>query len=117
SGGLYLNGDFTHGAVLRAPSPALLPFNSTRPTLSRIGSTLSCRLGRWRNADRFSYAWRVNGSAKADATPRLALPTSRKRRNVSCSVTAANALGATTASSAQLHLRPTAASSTRRLNR
>src|SRR5581483_9192104 len=41
SGGLYLNGDFTHGAVLRAPSPALLPFNSTRPTLSRIGSTLS----------------------------------------------------------------------------
>jgi len=117
SGGLYLNGDFTHGAVLRAPSPALLPFNSTRPTLSRIGSTLSCRLGRWRNADRFSYAWRVNGSAKADATPRLALPTSRKRRNVSCSVTAANALGATTASSAQLHMRPTATSSTRRLNR
>jgi hypothetical protein len=85
-----------------------LPFNTSRPTLTRSGGTLSCRRGRWRDADRFSYAWRVNGMAKKDAKPRLVLHKARKQRSVSCGVTASNAMGTTTASSAQLHVRRTA---------
>jgi hypothetical protein len=104
SGALYVSG-FENGVVWRSASPTVLPFNTSRPTLTRSGSTLSCRRGRWRDADRFSYAWHVNGIANKAAKPRLALGKGRKRRRVSCSVTASNATGATTASSAQLRVR------------
>ena len=106
SGALYVSD--AHGVVWRSASPTVLPFNTSRPTLTRSGGTLSCRRGRWRDADRFSYAWRVNGMAKKDAKPRLVLHKARKQRSVSCGVTASNAMGTTTASSAQLHVRRTA---------
>ena len=104
SGALYV-GDGWAGTLWRTASPSALPLNTSRPTLTRSGSTLTCRRGSWRNADRFSYAWRVNGTAKKDAKPRLAVVKARKRRSVSCSVTASNPMGTTTASSAQLHVR------------
>jgi hypothetical protein len=105
SGALYVS-RFENGVVWRSASPTVLPFNTGRPTLTRSGSrTLSCGRGRWRDADRFSYAWHVNGIANKAAKPRLALGNGRKRRRVSCSVTASNATGATTASSAQLRVR------------
>jgi hypothetical protein len=104
SGALYVSG-FENGVVWRSASPTVLPFNTSRPTLTRSGSTLSCRRGSWRNAVRFSYAWQVNGKANKDAKPRLAVGKALKRRSVSCSVTASNAAGTTTASSAQLHVR------------
>jgi hypothetical protein len=108
SEGLYVV-DGWAATLWRAPSPAALPRNTGRPTLTRSGSTLTCRRGSWLNADRFSYAWRVNGTAKKDAKPRLVVRTARKRRSVSCSVTASNTMGTTTASSAPLHVRSTAA--------
>jgi hypothetical protein len=65
-----------HGSVAgqtlwRTASPTALPLNTSRPTLTRLGNTLTCRRGGWRNARRFSYAWQVNGMANTDAKPRL----------------------------------------------
>jgi hypothetical protein len=102
---LYVSG-FTNGGVWRTAPPTALPFNTTRPTLTRSGSILRCRRGSWRNADRFSYTWSVNGTAQKGASkPRLVVAKARKRRSVSCSVTASNVAGTTTATSAQLRVR------------
>jgi hypothetical protein len=104
SGALYVR-DWESGTLWRTASPTALPLNTIRPRLTRSGSTLTCRRGTWRNAGRFGYAWRVNGTAKKSASkPRLAVGKAR-RRGVSCSVTASNAAGTTTASSAQIHVR------------
>jgi hypothetical protein len=100
SNGLYAS-RFENGVVWRSANPTLLPFNTGRPTLMRSGRTLSCGRGRWRDAGRFSYAWHVNGRANKAAKLRLALGKGRKRRRVSCSVTASNATGSTTASSVE----------------
>jgi hypothetical protein len=101
---LYIE-DGWAATVWRTASPSTLPVNTSRPRLTRSHSTLTCRRGGWRNADRFSYAWRVNGTARKDAKPRLAVGKARKRRSVSCSVTASNAAGTSTATSAQSHVR------------
>jgi hypothetical protein len=98
SNALYVVGG---GEIWRTASPTALPLNTSRPGLTRSGNTLTCTQGSWGNADRFAYAWQVNGTAVRDAKPRLALGPGRKRRSVSCSVTASNASGTTTASSAQ----------------
>jgi hypothetical protein len=109
SGALYVL-DTLGGTLWRTASPTALPLNTKRPTLTRSRSGLICRRGNWRSASRFSYAWRVNGVAKKGANkPRLALGKALKRLSVSCSVTASNRAGTTTASSAQLHARTTAA--------
>ncbi len=104
SGALYVE-DGWDGTLWRTASPSALPVNTSRPTLTRSGSTLTCSRGSWRNADHFSYAWRVNGTTKKDAKPGLVVGRARKRRSVSCSVAASDATGTTTASSAQLHVR------------
>jgi hypothetical protein len=104
SGALYVQ-DGWDGTIWRTASPTALPLNTSRPSLTRSGSTLTCKRGSWRNADRFSYAWWVNAMAHKGAKPTLALGNSGKPRSVSCSVTASNAGGTTTASSAQLRVR------------
>ena len=104
SGALYVE-DGWNGTIWRAASPTALPLNARRPSLTRSGSTLTCRRGRWRNAGRFSYAWRVNGIAHKGANRTLTVGKASERRSVSCSVTASNAAGTTTASSAQLRVR------------
>ncbi len=107
SGALYMHED--GGTLWRTASPSALPANTGRPTLTRLGSTVTCRRGSWLNTDRLSYVWRVNRTTEKDAKPTLALGTGGKRRTVSCSVTASNAMGTTTASSDQLRVRSTAA--------
>ena len=105
SGALYVTGG-RDSTLWRTASPTALPLNTSRPTLTRSGRTLTCRRGSWRNAVGFAYAWRVNGSPRKGATkPRLIVGKAAKRRRVSCSVTASNTAGTTTASSVQLHLR------------
>lgn len=101
---LYIR-DWASGTIWRTAAPAALPLNTSRPTLTRSGSILTCRRGGWRNAVGFSYAWRVNGVAKKHPTPRLRLGIAHKPRSVNCSVTASNAAGTTTASSAPLRVR------------
>ncbi len=104
SGMLYVK-DGWAGTLWRTASPSALPLNTSRPTLTRSGSTLSCRRGSWRQAKRFSYTWRVNGAIQRDAEPRLTVGRAHKRRSVSCGVTASNAAGATTAMSAPVNAR------------
>jgi hypothetical protein len=93
------------GTLWQTASPTALPRNMSGPRVTHSGSTLACVHGSWRNARRFSYAWRVNGTLEKDAKSRLVLGKGRKRRRVSCSVTASDATGTTTASSAELHVR------------
>jgi len=93
------------GTLWRTANPTALPRNLSGPRVTRSGSTLTCVRGRWRNALRFSYKWRVNETTVKDTRPTLGLGTARKRPSVSCSVTASNAAGTTTASSTPLHMR------------
>lgn len=94
SSALYV-ADGYYGRFWRTASPAALPRNTSRPSVTRSGSTLTCRRGSWRNAEGFSYTWRVKGVAHHGVNLTLA----GERRSVRCSVTASNAAGATTASS------------------
>ncbi len=104
SDALYVR-DGWAGTTWQTASPTALPLNTSRPELTRSGNTLTCRRGSWRTASGFSYMWRVNGTAQKVATPRLTVSNARKRRSVTCNVTASNAAGTTTATSAQLHVR------------
>jgi hypothetical protein len=104
SDALYARGG-SAGTTWQTASPTALPLNTSRPELTRSGNTLTCRRGSWRAASRFSYVWRVDGAAQKVATPRLTVGRARKRHSVSCSVTASNPAGTTTATSAQLHVR------------
>lgn len=105
SGALYMTEEDGR-TVWQTASPTALPRNTSRPRLTRSDSTLTCKRGSWHNAGRFAYAWLVNGTAtKGASRPRLTVGKARKRRTVSCRVTASNAAGTTTASSDQLHLR------------
>ena len=97
---LYVSND-ANGAVWRTASPVSLPFDTTRPRLTRSADTLICARGRWRNARGFSYAWAVNGVLTRATTPRLTVASAVKRHSVTCSVTASNVAGATTATSGQ----------------
>ena len=104
SDGLYVRDGWT-GTLWRTASPTALPLNTSRPGLTRSGSKLICGHGSWRDADRFSYAWLVDGTQTKVAKPRLDVGKAGKRRNVSCRVTAFNAAGTTTASSRTLRVR------------
>lgn len=100
-GALYVE-DGYYGTFWRTASPTALPVNTSRPSLTRSGSTLACRRGSWRNAERFSYAWHLDGTTHRGANPNLAVDRSGSSRSARCSVTASNAVGTTTASSPQL---------------
>ena len=93
------------GRVFRTAAPNTLPLNTTRPKLTRRGNTLTCRRGSWHNARRFSYMWLVNGLARKGARYTLAVGQNHRPRSVICNVTASNAAGMTTASTAPVHLR------------
>jgi hypothetical protein len=105
SGGIYMRDASYYGKFWRTASPTALPLNTSRPSVTHSARTLTCRRGSWRHADRFSYAWRVNGITRTRANPTLAVGEPGEPRSASCSVTASNALGATTAASPQLSVR------------
>jgi hypothetical protein len=105
---LYVT-DGWYGRIWQTASPTALPLNRSRPGLMRSGNTLTCTQGSWGNADRFAYVWQVNGTPQKDANPTLAIGKARTQRIVSCSVTAFNANGKTTVTSAQLRVRWTPA--------
>jgi hypothetical protein len=102
SGGIYVQDGSFYGRFWRTASPAALPRNTRQPSATLSGSTLTCRRGSWRNADRFSYAWRVNGITRKGDDRTLAAGQFGLPLSATCSVTASNADGTTTASSAQL---------------
>lgn len=98
---LYIE-DGYYGRFWRTASPGALPLNTSRPSVARSGSRLTCRRGSWRRADRFSYAWRVSGIAHKGVNLTLVVGNGGERRRARCSVTASNPSGTTSASSAQL---------------
>jgi hypothetical protein len=78
------------------------PVNTTKPRVTRAGNTLSCSAGRWSNTpQRYAYRWLVARKVKGGAHGRT-LGSARQLRGhgVQCSVTAANAAGSATATSA-----------------
>jgi hypothetical protein len=97
--------DGWYGRLWRTASPTALPVNTSRPSVSQSGTTVTCKRGRWRDAHRFSYAWHVNGVRPKDASHTLAISNTGRLYRVSCSVTASNADGTTTATSAPLRVR------------
>jgi hypothetical protein len=104
SDALYVR-DGWYGTLWRTASPTALPLNRSRPRLTRSGRDLTCKRGSWRHAERFSYAWLVNGVTHTRASHTLAIGRARRPRRVSCSVTASNTNGTTTVSSTQLRVR------------
>jgi hypothetical protein len=91
--------DGYYGKFWRTASPAALPRNTTRPRVTRSGSTLICRRGSWHNVRRFAYAWRANGVVHKGVNLTLASGAPDGLHSIRCSVTASNAVGTTTASS------------------
>ena len=82
SGAIHLR-DGYYGTFWRAASPAALPQNRSRPSVTRSGSTLICSRGSWRKAHRFSYAWRVDGITHNAARPTLNVGQAGGQRRVS----------------------------------
>jgi hypothetical protein len=89
------------GASAGAPSAAAgaKPVNAKAPRVRRSGSRLVCSPGRWSNTKgAYSYGWAVNGKRKKGADSRkLRVTRALRGRKLTCSVTASNAAGATTA--------------------
>lgn len=115
----------TTGATVQAPEyPALLevPHGTAVPALSggtTVGSTLTCSQGTWasdllgaqlyRAPESFTYAWTLNGTAISSATETSF--TTISGGTYACQVTAHNAAGATTQTSASFNVPSPAQSS------
>jgi len=91
-----------------APAAAVgaKPVNAKAPRVSRSGSRLVCNPGRWSNTKGgYSYGWAVNGKRKKGADGRkLRITRTMRGRKLTCSVTATNAAGTTTAVSRPLRV-------------
>ena len=92
-----------------AAPPAAMPVNVARPSIGGravIGRRLSCSRGRWASDTpmRFSIQWMRAGRAVARG-PRRRVAAGDVRRRLSCRVTATNAAGPATATSAAVRPR------------
>jgi hypothetical protein len=92
------------GAASVGDSVDQRPSSLSAPVLRRSGGRLICSRGTWSAGPTgFRYRWRADGRRIRDATGRTLRITSRLRgRVVRCTVTATNARGSTTRSSATL---------------
>jgi hypothetical protein len=88
-------------ALAPAPPPVAgaRPANTRAPRISRSGGKLVCDPGRWTGrTGGYTYRWFVNGRRKRDADGgKLVITRGLRGRRLTCSVTASNAAGATTA--------------------
>lgn len=99
---LYLL-NYDLGELWRTPIPSApaKPVDVRPPTVTRQGRTLTCTRGTWRFATSYSYSWIVDGGTRKGArNPHLAVTKRLKGQTVACKVTASNATGAATSSSA-----------------
>jgi hypothetical protein len=88
-----------------APSGHTAPANTVRPKLSRHGRRLVCAHGSWSgHPSSYSFGWKLAGNTRSDKRSTLMLPT-KPRGTAICTVTARNAAGSRSASSAPLALR------------
>jgi hypothetical protein len=89
------------------PVPVIVkPANTTRPTITRSGSRLSCRAGVWSGAPtHYGYAWFVSGRGMMGVHAQtLRISRALRGHRVQCGVTASNAAGVTTARSNSYHV-------------
>lgn len=82
-------------------TPPLIPVNTVSPVISgttTVGQTLSVTTGTWTNTPTgYYYQWRANASAISNATANtFALTITQAGANITCNVTAYNALGNST---------------------
>ena len=78
------------------------PTSIGRPRITRTGPSLSCSPGRWVNRPtRFAFAWFADGRMVARGQ-RLRVTGALRGRRVQCRVTASNASGSRTATSASV---------------
>lgn len=94
----------TSGAVSppTPPAPVTAPVNTERPGIQGttvVGNTLSCTPGAWTGSPTsFAFSWRRDGGAIAGATGNTyALVAADAGRTITCTSTASNSAGATTA--------------------
>lgn len=77
------------------------PVNQTRPVISgtaAVGNVLSCSQGTWTNSPTgYAYAWTRNGSTVVGSASSYTVQAADAGQVLTCSVTASNAAGATTA--------------------
>jgi hypothetical protein len=95
------------GELWRTPIPSApaKPVDVRPPTVTRQGQALTCTRGTWRFATSYSYSWIVDGGTRKGArNPHLAVTKGLKGQTVACKVTASNATGTTTSSSAPFHV-------------
>jgi hypothetical protein len=80
---------------------AQAPVSVTRPAIigtPTVGNTLSCSQGTWTNSPAgYAYAWRRDGGSVVGSASTYAVQAADAGHVLTCSVTASNATGATTA--------------------
>lgn len=86
------------GSALLAPVTVVAPPESLeRPIVvgaTRVGRTVTCRVGSWEGANSYAFQWLVGGREMPDATERsFRLRAADRGRRVACAVTASNAGG------------------------
>jgi hypothetical protein len=80
------------------PLPTEAPVNVDVPYVAQEGATLTCTMGNWEGVPtEYSYAWRTDGVANGATGPTYTPLPDDTGRNISCVVTATNAMGSTEA--------------------
>jgi hypothetical protein len=87
------------------PPAATAPANASAPEVSGtawVGYPLSCSQGTWTGTDpiTYSYTWLVGGYTKSEASSTYTPTTSDRHKTVACRVTASNAAGTASSTSA-----------------
>jgi hypothetical protein len=88
------------GTVPGGPSspPAGPPVNVDVPHVSQAGDTLSCTMGNWTNEPTtYSYLWEIEGVTVGGDSANYTVSPADVGMTATCTVTASNAAGATTA--------------------
>ena len=84
-------------AAMPAPTYAT-PGNVDVPHVTQDGDSLNCTMGNWTNEPTaYSYNWQLDGSAAGSDSPDLTVTVDDVGKTATCTVTATNGAGSTTA--------------------
>jgi len=84
--------------VIPEPPATAPPVNVDVPYVSQTGSTLSCTMGNWENVPTsYSYRWQIDGANVGTDSALYAVTAADVGGMATCTVTATNARGSTTA--------------------
>ena len=90
-----------------APENVLAPFVAgplhpgDSPAYAQVGEVMTCNIGAWIGAQRYTFQWNVGGTPVSQATASTyTVQVADAGSTITCTVTATNAIGTTTATSA-----------------